>query len=122
MVIASTRTKGDQRMDRGIPQDHSQKDAGKGDHRADRKIDAPRKDHEGHADGGYSKKGVVCQKVRDDPCRQHRRVLRRAQRIGQHESRDGDQKRQMSGADHCGLSFASLMGSDGWGSAEARKM
>ena len=67
-------------MDGGVLQDDGEENAGEGDDRADRQVDAARQDDEGHADGGDAEKGVVGQKIADHARRQDVRILQRAER------------------------------------------
>jgi hypothetical protein len=50
-------------MNAGVLQDDGKEDAGEGDDRADRQVDAARDDHEGHADRGDAEEGVVGQRL-----------------------------------------------------------
>ena len=86
---------GRERMDAGALQHDGEENAGEGDDRADRQVDAARQDNEGHADGGDAKEGVVGQKIADHARGQDVRILRRAGGIGNDEDDDGRNQRKV---------------------------
>ena len=79
VVMTRTSAKASERMDAGALQHDGEENAGKGDDRADRQVDAAGQDDEGHADGGDAEKGIVGQKIADHARRQDVRDTAAAQ-------------------------------------------